>query len=405
MISYGGSALSPDPQGITEAYARGVRRLFIARLTVLLVIAPLLAVPSWNRFLGTQSPTAFFFYLCVLGYTAAAFRFGTHPRLGRKLTAVSLALDAIAVALLTVQSGALLSPLVAAAFMLPLMVRLIYREGPAPLLPLSLFVLLALFDMPGLPAGQRLFLVLWFIVLAGIVLYAAAAQPAPPDPTTAVREQKAHDLAIVTEERLRLAREIHDGLGGNLSSLIMQSEFLQRLNKDPELSEEITALKAEAEEAIEELRRSLTMMRRDFDLHKALEDYCLRFEERSEASCDFKVKGSPCRIPSEMQLAVFRVLQECLTNAQKHAQAKAVKVRLRYQGYDLVTLKVEDDGVGFDPKKAERPGHYGLTNLHERARKFRGRVELRSTPGEGATVEVSLAIPAEGSHVAFLPGH
>lgn len=187
-----------------------------------------------------------------------------------------------------------------------------------------------------------------------------------------------------------------------MSTLIIQAEYCQRMTKDPQMKGEITELKTMAEEAIEELRRSLTMMRRDFDLHKALEDYCMRFQERSRSWCSFKVRGRPRRLPSDMQLTIFRILQECLTNTQKHAEAKNTDVRLKYDG-EMVSLVVSDDGVGFEMGTQDKPGHYGLTNLLERVRKYRGTMDIQSAPGDGTTVHMTLVVPAEGSHVAFMP--
>jgi len=256
----------------------------------------------------------------------------------------------------------------------------------------------------GALVSQGVFLMLWHatlsVIAAYVLLYLNRRDRQRIDQLKVL--SKSQEAAIVTEERLRLAREIHDGLGGYMSTLIIQSEFILRANKDNGLHGEISELKGLAEEAIEELRRSLTMMRRDFDLHKALEDYCMRFQERSRAWCSFKVRGRQRRLPSEMQLTLFRILQECLTNAQKHAEAKNVDVRLKYDG-EMVSLVISDDGVGFDLEEKTKKGHYGLTNLLERARKFRGTVDIQSAPGNGTTVHVTLVVPAEGSHVAFMP--
>lgn len=219
----------------------------------------------------------------------------------------------------------------------------------------------------------------------------------PAAPGVPPMDLKAQEQAIINEERVRLAREIHDGLGGSLSTLILSTEYILRMTQDPQLVAEIRDLKEQAEEAIDELRRSLTMMRRDFDLHQALIDHAERFGNRNKIECEMKVAGRPRRLPSDMQLALFRALQECLTNIQKHARAKWVAARLSYDG-DLVSLTVTDDGVGFDPS-SRPPGHYGLTNLEERAKKFRGTVEVQSAPGEGTRVHLTLVIPAEGSHI------
>ena len=102
-----------------------------------------------------------------------------------------------------------------------------------------------------------------------------------------------------------------------------------------------------------------------------------------------------------MQLCVFRILQECLTNVQKHAKAKRADVKLKYDG-DITSLTVIDDGVGFEMGD-NRQGHYGLSNINARAIKFRGTVEVQSAPGAGTSIYVTLVVPTEGSHVAFLP--
>ncbi|MEL6184204.1 MAG: ATP-binding protein, partial [Myxococcota bacterium] len=123
---------------------------------------------------------------------------------------------------------------------------------------------------------------------------------------------------------------------------------------------------------------------------------------KGEVYADFKVRGRPRRLPSAMQLALFRILQEALNNIQKHAQARTVKVRLRYDT-DMVNLTVADDGVGFDASTSADRGHYGLTNMVERAKKFRGTLEVQSAPGEGTTVHATLVIPEQGSHMLMLP--
>ncbi len=408
--TYGGAAAlvpgTPEPE-ITERFSDRARALFYARLAFLGIGLGVLAVPSWSAFLGTTASTAFIIYFAVIAYSVANFLLIDHPRWGRPLTFATLVCDLGALGAMVTASGGLKSPVMAAHVMFTIFFVLLFPKLWATLPPLLLLPVVARLDFffgEGSPASQGVFLMVWHATLSFIGAYVLLYLHARDEKRIAQLKAlgKAQETAIITEERLRLAREMHDGLGGSLSTLIIQAEYIQRMVKDPELKTEITELKGQAEEAIDELRRSLTMMRRDFDLHKALEDYCMRFQERSRTWCSFKVRGRTRRLPSEMQLTIFRILQETLTNTQKHAEAKNTEVRLKYDG-DLVSLTVADDGKGFDTKAKKKSGHYGLTNLEERCRKFRGTVEVQSAPDEGTTVHVSLVVPAEGSHVAFLP--
>ncbi len=410
--TYGGSAAldgaTEDALQITESFSDRARALFYARLAFLAIGLCVLAVPAWSRFLGTTSSIAFVVYFAVIAYSVANFLLIDHPTLGRPLTFATLCLDLCALTMMVLPSGGLQSPVMGAQVLFAIFFVLLFPHRFAVVPPLLVLPIVASLDRTfgaGGALGEGVFLVGWYSTLSLIAAYVLLYLSARDERRTSqLRElTKSQESAIITEERLRLAREIHDGLGGSLSTLIIQSEFILRMAKDPPLRDEIQELKAQAEEAIDELRRSLTMMRRDFDLHKALEDYCMRFQERSRSWCAFKVRGRTRRLPSEMQLAIFRILQECLTNTAKHAEAKNVEVRLKYDG-DMVSLIVTDDGKGFEAATASRSGHYGLTNLKERAQKFRGTFDVQSAPGAGTTIHTTLVIPAEGSHVAFMPG-
>ena len=410
-VGYGRStALNPQwVAGLSHAerFSDRARALFYARLSLLAIALAVLAVPPWAAFLGTTGSGAFFVYFGVIAYSVANFLLIDHPGWGRRLTFVTLLLDLIALTAVIVPSGGLKSPLMAGHLMLTLFFVLLFPQRLAVIPPLLVLPTIARLDLllqEGAIWSQGLFLVVWYatlcLIVAYVMLYLHARDEARSDQLRAL--SKSHERAIVTEERLRLSREIHDGLGAALSTLIIQSEYIHRLAKEPALRQEIGDLKSQAEDAIDELRRSLTMMRRDFDLHRALGEYYQRFRDRTGLSGDMGVEGRIRRMPSEMQLAVFRLLQECLANVQKHAGATRTKVRLRYDG-DMVALTVTDDGVGFDVASANRKGHYGLTNMKERVRKFRGTVEVQSAPGAGTSVHATLVIPAEGSHVAFVP--
>jgi two-component system, NarL family, sensor histidine kinase DegS len=404
--TFGGAAATTpyiDPD-ITERFSVRARALFYARLAFLGIGLGVLAVPSWSQFLGTTSALAFIIYFAVIAYSVANYLLLDHPKYGRPFTFVTLNLDLIALTAMIMPSGGLKSPIMAAHVMFTIFFVLLFPRILAILPPMVMLLISALWLQQG-QAVESVFLVVWYGTLSLIAAYLLTYLNTRDMRRTHQLKMlaKTQEENIVTQERLRLAREIHDGLGGSLSTLIIQAEFIQRMAKDASLKAEITELKDQAEEAIDELRRSLTMMRRDFDLHKSLEDYCMRFQERSRVWCSLKVTGRQRRLPSEMQLAIFRILQECLTNIQKHAKAKRADVQLKYDG-DIVSLTIKDDGVGFQIRdKKALQGHYGLSNIDQRAMKFRGTVDVQSAPGAGTMIYVTLVIPSEGSHVAFLP--
>lgn len=408
---YGGAAAdgalsAPVPTATADRFSDRARALFYARLSFLGIGLGLLAVPSWSAYVGATGTTAFAIYFAVIGYSVANYLLLDHPKIGRPLTFVTLNLDLVALGAMVIGSGGLKSPLLAAQVLFTIFFVLLFPRLFSLIPPLLMLPIVARVDLyldEGSLLSEDAFLFVFYAALnavaAYVLVYLNARDHRQMQQVRALSSMR--EEALITEERLRLSREIHDGIGGTLSTMIISSEYIYRMAKDEDLKAEVADLKGQAEEAIEELRRSLTMMRRDFDLHKALEDYCTRFTDRFKAPAVMKVHGRRRRLPSEMQLAIFRTLQECLTNVQKHAQAKQVDVKLKYDG-DMVSITVSDDGVGFDTKKA-KPGHYGLVNILERARKFRGTVDVQSAAGAGTTVHVVLVVPSEGSHVAVLP--
>jgi signal transduction histidine kinase len=109
---------------------------------------------------------------------------------------------------------------------------------------------------------------------------------------------------------------------------------------------------------------------------------------------DLKIEGPPRHLPNAVEDELFRIAQEALRNAVSHAQATLVRIRVCYD-VDTVTLTVSDDGVGFDPgtSHAQEHGHFGLAGMRERAAKIGARLEVRSAPGTGTTVEVVAPAP------------
>lgn len=388
------SAADAAASWLQERFVARARALFYARLVFLSLGLLLLAVPIWAGHFKFESPLAFAVYFAMLLYSVTNYLVVEHPKAGRIVTYVTLCFDLVIMVVVVVQGGGLKSPLLATQLLFTTLFALLYPKPLAIVPPLLALLVTTRLDLllNRTPTAIEVLTVLWYSALNFIIIYVLVYLNE--------REVSAHrevvelqgdlkELAVV-EERNRLAREIHDGLGASLSSLIIQSEYLLSLAKDETLRGEIGELKASAEESIDELRRNLRMMREDFDLGTSLEEYAKTFGERTQLPVEFTKSGNLGRLAPEKQLALFRVLQECLSNAAKHAAATKLEVKVHF-GPERVALSIRDNGRGFatDAKKA---GHYGLINMRERAMKVGGELIVDSSVGSGT--QISFSVPA-----------
>lgn len=192
---------------------------------------------------------------------------------------------------------------------------------------------------------------------------------------------------VQEDERRRLARELHDGIGQNLTALkhrlsqLRDSGDTQRAAFDQQLDTAI-ALCADTLEDTRELSRLLRPpILDDLGLEPALRWLARSVDESSAMSIALEIEPLP-PLDGERQTLLFRVAQEALNNASKHAQAGHVLLRL-IQRDGQVQLQVADDGRGCDPQQALRSGGSGLGGMRERLRLYGGGLELHSAPGAG----------------------
>ena len=199
------------------------------------------------------------------------------------------------------------------------------------------------------------------------------------------------------EERRRISRELHDGLGPSLADLGNRLSVCRQLvrvdaQEAESLLDEATSLLRSHIEEIRELINELRPLTLDqLGLAEALRQYIQRYGEESGIPASFTVSGS---LPSDplTEVTIYRVVQESLTNVRRHAQATAVQVTLR--GSDnIVEVMVSDDGQGFHPDKAvtSTVKGVGLNSMRERAELAGGSFTVQSTPGQGC--ETVLRIP------------
>jgi signal transduction histidine kinase len=207
--------------------------------------------------------------------------------------------------------------------------------------------------------------------------------------------ERSRELSIV-EERNRLARELHDSLVQKLFGVVLAARSADTLlERDSGAAREQVARVGElAQEAVSELRSLVFQLRpaeiETDGLGAALRKHVDVLREAHGAEISLELKGAP-RLRAGVDEEVFRVAQESLQNALRHAQAERIDVRLDEDAGGL-RLVVADDGVGFEPAEpALRSRRLGLTSMEERAGAMGGRLAIRSSPGSGTTIELEVS--------------
>ena len=229
----------------------------------------------------------------------------------------------------------------------------------------------------------------------------------PPAGMAPFAERLAQARAAAAAERTRIARELHDVVGHSVTVMMVQAGAARMLvETDPAAARErLLAVEESGREALAEARRMLTMLR-DGDEAEALgpqpsvSDLDRLVAEARSAGCDvgLTVEGEPALLPPGEALAAYRIVQEALTNARKHAAGARVDVRLRYLPSAL-ELAVENDGVDGDGANAwtGAAGH-GVIGMRERVHLYGGRLDVGPRPDGGFAVRARLPIEsAEGA--------
>jgi signal transduction histidine kinase len=220
-------------------------------------------------------------------------------------------------------------------------------------------------------------------------------------------QQREKELAIA-EERMRMARDIHDGLGHHLTVLSIQLQAADKLvERNPQAAAEaIQISRAEAQAALEEVRRSVGVMRQSpaesQPLELMLANLVGDFSEHTRLDSHFEQSGNPVDLSAFAEQTLFRAVQESLTNVQKHGQGvKHILVKLEYSP-ESVRLAVSDDGQKPDLATAGKAG-FGLKGLQERVDQLGG--EICCGPGKAGGFQVDVTIPLrEVIHDQSSPG-
>jgi len=206
-----------------------------------------------------------------------------------------------------------------------------------------------------------------------------------------------HRLVDAQEsERRSLARELHDDFGQTLTALKLMIDQLPSCSSSPDrdVMDQIQGLMKELLARVRNISLDLRpMMLDDLGLLPALTWLCKRYTERTRISVDFSQCGLEERLPSDLETALFRIVQEALTNVARHAEVRTVKTELVVSSKRVI-LEVIDQGLGFDLQEASAAGdRTGLSGIRERAAVLGGFLEVHSQLGQGTRLKVSLPIP------------
>lgn len=209
----------------------------------------------------------------------------------------------------------------------------------------------------------------------------------------ALQRLSAHLNQVREEERRHIARDIHDELGASLTALQLELNWLRGRLTEPGLQTKLGGMLEITGNAMGAVRRILNDLRPGvldhLGLWAALEALLTDFQQRSGVRCHFDCPPQieQCRLGREAEIALYRIVQELLTNISRHARASHVRLQARADAGSLL-LAVSDDGCGM--QAPAQPTSFGILGMQERARALGGLLAIDSAPGRGTTVSVQL---------------
>ena len=219
-------------------------------------------------------------------------------------------------------------------------------------------------------------------------------------------ELSSHLQAAKEEERERIARDIHDVLGGTLVAIKIEVSLLaSKIPAElPRLTQRARSIEKLVDDAISTAGRVARDLRpgilKEFGLAAAVESQAEDFSERTSIPCKILCADHDIEPDQETSIALFRILQEALTNVSKHAQAKMVEVRLLQEAGDIV-LEVTDDGGGISAKDLTKPKSFGLRGIRERINSLNGSLAIECGPSGGSRLTVRA--PAVRANATSVP--
>lgn len=222
----------------------------------------------------------------------------------------------------------------------------------------------------------------------------------------------ADTVDVQERERQRIAQDMHDGINQLLIGAMLELMSARERISGGDLSR--------AESSLQQVRELLKRVEREirqiiYDLRPptldalglvpSLRRYTDRFRQYSRIPCEVRVEGDPRRLPPDMEIGIYRIMQEALQNVSAHANAQRAEVAVSFSP-QTIALTIADDGRGFDLEAVQHDssGHFGLLGMRERAEALGGQLAIRSQPGWGTQVHLSLPVLSAASALGIPQG-
>lgn len=210
-----------------------------------------------------------------------------------------------------------------------------------------------------------------------------------------LRQQEQRMLQIRDEVSNQIASDMHDSLGPQLFALALKADLCKKLlRSDPcQVEQELSVISATLQQSIREVRRAIYALGpielERLGLFETLRKLVAEFEELNQTKLELLISGEEQRLPQEVEIGLYYIVQEALYNVRKHAQAQKVSI-----GFDVgprvICLTVRDDGKGFEP--ADTPEGVGLRHMRERTLSLNGNFSIHAARNEGTEIRVCLPV-------------
>ena len=194
------------------------------------------------------------------------------------------------------------------------------------------------------------------------------------------------------EERLRLARDIHDGPAQSIAGISFKAEFCKKLiDQDPiRCKQELSLLTDMVRETLGDVRNIIFDLRPmsidDLGLTPTLKNYVEKIKKENEIDLQLKITGRVVRLASHLEVGIYRIVQEAVSNVLRHSKATYACIEITYTN-EQIWVRIIDNGEGFEVDKIAS-GHYGLLGMRERAKLFTGDLDITSESGKGTTIRL-----------------
>lgn len=217
------------------------------------------------------------------------------------------------------------------------------------------------------------------------------------------KEKQEFGLKIIEaqeEERRKLSREIHDGPAQMLANILLRSEIVERTMQERSIEAAVTeihSVRKMIRSSLYEVRRIIYDLRPmaldDLGLIPTIRKYIANLADYHQIEIDFVVIGEEKRLQQKYEVALFRLMQESVQNALKHASPRRIQIKLQIQ-QDFIVMVVKDDGKGFDIN-IKKSDSFGLMGMRERVEMLEGEMEITSKPNAGTTVIIKMPYTLE----------